>query len=270
MKKTSVYFKEPYKVDVREEILSKMEESKVTVKTFVSAISAGTELLFYKGEMPQRGLADGPISALKKEVSYPLKYGYSAVGRVVEIGKNVSKYWQDKMVFAFNPHENYFNADPSELFVVPDEVAPRDAVFLAKMETAINFFMDGNPQKNEVVIIFGQGVVGLFTTMLVSKSHLNSLVTFDLYSLRREYSLMLGASQSLDPNVSFSALEEVFRNSGPNYGANLIYDLSGNTEVLNHAISLAGFNGRIIVGSWYGGKISSFNINDAGEAYDLL
>ena len=39
-------------------------------------------------------------------------------------------------------------------------------------------------------------------------------------------------------------------------GADLIFELSGDMAALNQAIEAAGFDGRIVVGSWYGANRS--------------
>jgi threonine dehydrogenase-like Zn-dependent dehydrogenase len=43
-------------------------------------------------------------------------------------------------------------------------------------------------------------------------------------------------------------------------GADLTYELSGNPGALNQAIAVTGFNGRIIIGSWYGTKRADLNL----------
>jgi threonine dehydrogenase-like Zn-dependent dehydrogenase len=37
-------------------------------------------------------------------------------------------------------------------------------------------------------------------------------------------------------------------------GADLVYELTGNPEVLNEALDVCGYDTRIVVGSWYGSK----------------
>ena len=51
------------------------------------AISLGTELLFYRGQVPTDLPVDETIAALAGEVGFPLKYGYAAVGQVVASGR---------------------------------------------------------------------------------------------------------------------------------------------------------------------------------------
>ena len=169
MKRLALYFTAPYRVSVQEEPLSPPAADQVMVQTLVSAISPGTELLFYRGQVPTDLPVDETIAALAGEVGFPLKYGYAAVGRVVAVGAQVAPEWQDRLVFSFHPHESHFLASLAELMPVPPPVSPEEAAFLPNMETAVNFLMDGQPLIGEQVVIFGQGVVGLLTTALLAR-----------------------------------------------------------------------------------------------------
>jgi threonine dehydrogenase-like Zn-dependent dehydrogenase len=43
-------------------------------------------------------------------------------------------------------------------------------------------------------------------------------------------------------------------------GADLTYELSGNPAALDQAITVTGFDGRIVIGSWYGQKRANLNL----------
>ena len=94
-------------------------EHEVTVQTTVSAISPGTEMLVYRGQWPEGVSLDSSIEALTGSFSYPVAYGYCAVGKVVELGSGVSSDWIDRRVFAFQPHQSHFHAPISSLEIVP-------------------------------------------------------------------------------------------------------------------------------------------------------
>jgi threonine dehydrogenase-like Zn-dependent dehydrogenase len=115
--------------------------------------------------------------------------------------------------------------------------------------------MDGQPLIGERVAVFGQGIVGLLTTALLSKFPLKDLLTLDLYPNRREASLDAGAIQSFDPSNA-TTLSQV---RGEN-GIDLVYELSGSPKALNQAIAVTGFAGRVVVGSWYGRKRVSLEL----------
>jgi threonine dehydrogenase-like Zn-dependent dehydrogenase len=128
------------------------------------------------------------------------------------------------------------------------------------METAVNFVQDSAPILGERVVVFGQGIVGLLTTALLSEFPLASLMTCDCYPLRREASLSLGVYAALDPNQA--DFREPARKLFPT-GADLSLELSGSPSALDDAIALTGFGGRVIIGSWYGEKNANLDLGGA-------
>jgi 2-desacetyl-2-hydroxyethyl bacteriochlorophyllide A dehydrogenase len=262
MKRRALHFTAPYEVCVGEESLPVPEAGQVLVKTLVSAISSGTELLMYRGQAPEDIPLDETIAALRDRQSYPFKYGYAAVGQVIELGEGVAPTWQGKIVFAFHPHESHFVSSTEDAIQIPDGLPLEEAAFLPNMETAVSFVMDGRPLIGERVAVFGQGIVGLLTTALLARMPLSKLVTIDKYALRREASLALGAHMSLDPEAretidEMTPLPDEEHSGG---GIDLTYELSGNPSALDQAIAVTGFDGRVIIGSWYGRKRADLNL----------
>lgn len=258
MKRMSVWFTGRRSVSIKEERVPPLKPLQVLVQTIVSAISSGTELIVYRGETPKEMSADTTIPTLSGSFEFPLKYGYSAVGRIIEISKGINKTWRGKTVFAFHPHESYFTATLDNLVELTDEIAPEDAAFLSNMETAINFVMDGRPLIGENVVVFGQGIVGLLTTSLLARFPLARLITLDRYPLRRKASILQGAHASLDPhgrNVC-ERIKSLLRDTTRHSYADLVLELSGQPEALDQAIAVTGFHGRVVIGSWYGQKKS--------------
>lgn len=262
MSRQALYFTGPREVELRNEPMPRLAPDQLLVQTWVSAISAGTEMLLYRGQAPREMAADVTISALAGSLGFPLKYGYAAVGQVVEVGRAVDESWYDQLVFAFNPHETRFVVSPDEVHPVPTALTAKDATLLPSMETAINVVMDGRPMLGEQVAIFGQGVVGLLTTALLAEMPLSSLVTLDRYSKRREVSLEFGATASLDPagHEAERDLRAALRGQREYAGADLTFELSGSPAALDQAIAVTGFNGRIVVGSWYGQKRAQLDL----------
>jgi 2-desacetyl-2-hydroxyethyl bacteriochlorophyllide A dehydrogenase len=254
VQRKSVYFVSKGRIEIRKEFLPKISSNQMVVQSIVSAISPGTELLFYHGQVPNNIKIDTTIPGLNGKCDFPLKYGYAVVGKVVEIGSKVDANWLDKIVFAFHPHENKFLATPEDLIPIPEDLPVEKAIFLASMETAVNFLMDGKPFIGEQVVVFGQGIIGLLTTALLAQLPVSFLLTFDKYALRRENSLSIGANDSLDPSQyqSIESVKEMLKEKAGIDCADLIYELSGKLTALQQAIQIAGFEGRIVIGSWYG------------------
>jgi 2-desacetyl-2-hydroxyethyl bacteriochlorophyllide A dehydrogenase len=262
MKPQALYFTAPQEIALREEVLPEPAPGQVLIQTLISAISSGTELLIYRGQVPPDLAKDEYLPALSGKFAFPLKYGYAAVGRIVEMGPGMAPEWEGRLVFAFHPHESHFLATPDELLLLPEGISSDDAVFFPHMETAITFLLDGQPLVGEQIAVFGQGIVGLLLTSLLARYPLASLVTLDLYPLRRRTSESLGAHVSLDPQPKAALKQLMLELQGPRPfpGADLCYELSGNPAALDQAIAATGFSGRVVVGSWYGRKRTDLHL----------
>lgn len=247
MNRRTLYFTAPRQVELREETLPALGTEDVLVETICSGISAGTEMLIYQGRFPRDLETDSVISSLRGSFAYPLAYGYACVGKVTNVGKKVDSEWKGKLVFSFQPHTSHFITKPDSLLPIPKFLSAETACFLPSMETAVNFVQDAAPLLGERVLVFGQGVVGLLTASLLYEFPIDALVTIDRFALRRKASSEIGVNGSFDPEA-----KEL-----PAYAKDkfdLVFELSGNPSALNDAIALTRFNGRIVVGSWYGEK----------------
>lgn len=249
-------FEAPRRVAVALEEAPRPTVGEVLVEVSLSAISAGTELLIYRGQAPEELAADAILPSLAGDLRFPLRYGYAVVGRVVESGQGVDPSWLGRRVFSFQPHHSLFACKPSELLSIPDGIADEDAALLPNVETAVNLLLDGGPLIGEKVAVFGQGIVGLLTTALLAGLPLSRLVAADPLARRRGLALELGAGESLDPTAAN------FRESIAD--CDLTYELSGSPAALGQALAATGFGGRVVIGSWYGKKPVSL---DLGGAY---
>lgn len=246
----SLYFTGPRSLDVRERPLHDPDAGEVRVSVERSAISPGTELLVYRGEVPGDMATDETIGALDGTFSYPMQYGYAAVGRVTATGDGVGEDWLDKRVFAFHPHESHFVADPDTL--VETTLPPDRALLIPNVEAATNFVMDARPRIGARVVVFGQGPVGLLTTALLAEFPLEELITVDCYENRRALSETFGADRSVPPAEVAETVDD----------ADISFELSGNPTALDDALDVTGFAGRVVVGSWYGTKDVTLDLGD--------
>lgn len=253
MKRQTLWIREPGLAEVREDSVPRPESDEMLVRTEISAVSAGTERLFFKGRVPEGSEVDPHLPALNGRLQYPLKYGYSSVGTVETVGSDVERTWLGRRVFAFRPHESHFTCKPDDVLVLPDQLHARDGVFLANLETAVNFLLDGAPLVGEKVVVHGQGVVGLLTTALLAELPLRQLIALEPAPNRRQVSLEMGADACLDPSRGGVAeeLREMLDEPGAK-GADLSYELSGAPAALDLALGTTGYSGRIVVGAWYG------------------
>jgi len=192
----AVWFPRARSVELRTEQLATTGPSDVRVHAVLSAISHGTEMLVYRGEVDPDLPLDLPT--LAGGYGFPLKYGYASVGRVVSLGKDVTGLHEGDLVFALHPHQDEYVIAGSLVRRLPDGTTPEQGVFLANLETAINVVLDAKPHLGEVVAVFGQGVVGLLVTQLLRRSGAR-VVAVEPSAVRRSFAERCGAEAVISP-----------------------------------------------------------------------
>ena len=250
--KESVLFTGPRRVEVASGPVPQPGSNQILVKTLASAISAGTEMLVYRDQFPPDLALDGSFADgdYAQPFAYPLSYGYTTVGCVTACGKDVNPQLIGRELFAFQPHSSHFATEAENVILLPDGLAAEAALFLPNMETAVNLVQDGRPILGDRVLVIGLGIVGLLTGALLSQFPLATLIGCDRYANRRAAAEDLGLKQTITAD-GVSAWGDKF---------DLIFECSGNPNALNTAIELADYNGRIVVGSWYGQKTAPIDL----------
>src|SRR5919206_119422 len=111
---TALRFVAPRRVELGPVAVPEPADGQLLVRTEFSGISGGTEMLAYRGEIDPDLPLDETIGALAGSFTYPFRYGYSAVGRVL---RPAGALREGQLVFAFHPHQDRFVLDARD--VVP-------------------------------------------------------------------------------------------------------------------------------------------------------
>ena len=245
----SVWLNQPRRVELRHEAVPDVGPNDVRVAAIASAISHGTEMLVFRGQVPDGLELDLPT--LRGSFAFPIKYGYASVGRVVETGAEVRDLAIGDTVFVHHPHQSTYVV-PAEMPIrLPDGLDPEVGVFLANVETATNIVLDAAPRLGERVAVFGQGVVGLLITQLLRRTGVSLIMVVDPIAQRRELASQLGADVALAPeDVAAGNIHGL----SEEHGVDLAIEASGNAAALDQALGAVTFGGTVVVCSWYGTK----------------
>jgi 2-desacetyl-2-hydroxyethyl bacteriochlorophyllide A dehydrogenase len=187
----AVWFGGPQQVEIREEPAAPVGPDDVRVRALVSGLSAGSELLVYRGSAPRTLAPDLPT--VRGDFGFPIKFAYASVGRVVEVGSRVGHLAVDDLVFVHHPHQTEYVVPADMPIRLPQDLPADVGVFAANLETAVTVVLDAHPRLGEAVLVTGQGVVGLLVTMLLRRAGAAPIVTADLHELRRAASAADGA-----------------------------------------------------------------------------
>lgn len=246
---TALWFPRAGQVEKRRELISPPGPGEVRVQALVSAISHGTEMLVFRGQVPADLSLDLPT--LRGSFSFPIKYGYASAGRVAEVGDGVLTPRVGDLVFVHHPHQSEYVVPAAMPVPLPEGVVPEQGVFVANVETAVNIMLDAHPRLGERVVIFGQGVIGLLLAQLARRAGAGLVITVDPLLRRRDMSLASGAHVALAPDEH---LPEAVRNLTNGAGADVVLEASGNGVALEQALDCVAFQGTVVACSWYGTK----------------
>lgn len=239
----------PRRLEFRRETVPPPGSGEVRVHAIASMISQGTEMLVYRGQVPRDLPLDLPT--LAGDFGFPIKYGYAAVGQVIDVGTDVEDCLPGDTVFVHHPHQDIFLVPASMPVRLPTGLNPLLGLFTANVETAINVLLDTPLHIRESVVIFGQGTVGLLVTQLLRRSGAGPIVAVDPLEHRRALALTVGADEALAPDEDLPASVRALTGGR---GADVAIEVSGSALALQQAIDCIAVEGTVVVVSWYGAK----------------
>ena len=244
MRARALRFVAPYRVELDEVPISAPATGELLVRTAFSGISAGTEMLAYRGEIDRGLVLDEALGALSGTFAYPFAYGYSAVGTVE--GSRASMA-EGSLVFAFHPHQDVFVVAEDEVIALTGE-DPRHATLLPLVETALQVCLDAGPRLGDDVVVLGLGCVGALTGALLARAGARVLAS-EVHQVRRDAAARLGI-EAVAPERLAAAVAETTGGRG----AALVVEATGDPHVLADALRLLAHEGTALVCSWYGTK----------------
>lgn len=244
----AVWFDAPRSSEIRPEPAPPPGSGEVRIETAFSAVSHGTEMLVYRGEVPESLPLDLPT--LSGGYEFPIKFGYAAVGRVADVGEGASGLSPGDLVFVHHPHQSAFTVPASAPIKLPDGLDPILGVFFANVETALNIVHDSPMKLGETAAVFGQGAVGLLATQLLKLAGAK-IVAVEPVAERRSLAAKLGADIVCEPDEN---LAETIMDATDGRGADVAFEASGSGDALRAAINSVASEGTVVAASWYGTK----------------
>ncbi len=235
----------PGQGELRSEALRDPQDGEVLVRTLASGVSRGTEALVFAGRVPTSQYDAMRAPLMDGSFPFPVKYGYSAVGRRPD----------GQRVFVLHPHQDVFIAPAAMCIPVPLSVPTRRAVLAANMETALNVVWDATPLAGERMLVIGAGVVGLLTASLLARFPAAQVTLVDVDPTRAPL-----AERFL---CRFATPETAPREQ------DLVVHCSGSEAGLRLALSCAAFEARVVEASWFGDAMPAVPLGEAFHARRL-
>jgi 2-desacetyl-2-hydroxyethyl bacteriochlorophyllide A dehydrogenase len=220
--------------------------NEVMVRAIASLVSAGTEMLVYRGELPAED--DLGLETCEGSFGFPVKYAYQVVGEVIEAGPDANFKLGDR-VFARHPHQDYFKVKSEGFLIsrVPDGLPSERAVFVNLLEVALNCHLDVPVRIGDRVVVYGLGIVGSLAAQL-TKRVAGAVIVVDPIAARREAALAWGADAAFAPDAAPEGIADLTDGRG----VDIAIEATGAPSALQAAIKALGQEGTVAVISYFG------------------
>jgi threonine dehydrogenase-like Zn-dependent dehydrogenase len=282
----------------RTPMLSEYEEPElgprqIRIRTELASPKHGTELVGYRNDPvasrpynPAWGasIPQPPEVALQ---SFPRLLGNMAVGSIVEVGLEVTRFRVGDRVFGHYPIRETQTVDESAADLLPDGLSAEAALCLDPVVMALAM-RDAGIKLGDRVAVFGLGAIGLIAVQLAKLAGADWVVALDPLANRRELALRFGTDVALDPfaddgdagmairrltgpapdletpraqtRVTGGYLERVTQTG--NLGVDVALETSGSIPALHQAIRATRFGGAIVMVSFYGRDATGLYLGD--------
>ncbi|MDP8908716.1 MAG: zinc-binding alcohol dehydrogenase [Chloroflexota bacterium] len=268
-----------------------LEANQIRVRTELASPKHGTELVMYRGDPVAMRRYDAELGAMMPSAGdvsalFPMRLGNMAVGTVMEIGPEVTRFRPGDRVFGHFPIRETQTVEETRADPLPDGLTAEAALCLDPAVMALPM-RDAGVGLGDRVAVFGLGAIGLMAVQLARLAGADWVVAVDPIAHRREVALALGADAALDPSEADGDAGLTIRrltSEGPRpltrtvpsvpvvggyrdepsqsgqLGVDVAVECSGNSQALHQAIRATRFGGAVAVVSFYGREASGLHL----------
>lgn len=215
--------------------------NQIEIASLYSLIATGTERLVAKGLVPQELYDHMAVPYMEGEFSFPIKYGYSLVGRVVTENHPLS----GRIVHLLHPHQDRCIVSDHDVFAVPEGVPAKRATLASNLESALNGIWDAEVSIGDRVFISGFGMIGSLLARLLSMMPSVEVVVMDIDPIKRK----------LAENMGFTVVKDT-----EDSDFDVAFNTSASGAGLQACINAVGYEGKIVEMSWYGVKAATLQL----------
>lgn len=247
MKNYKVTFVAQKKVELQECDMPVIGDDDMLIKTEVSQISTGTELTLLEGNVEEG-------SDWERFIKYPSTPGYSNVGRVIEVGKNVPRDMIGKKILSFAKHQMYHRLSYNEYYkmLVPETVSSDGAAFGVISEIVQGSIRAAEVGPGSSCVVYGAGLIGQLAARLAKAAGATKIFVCDVSDLR--LSKVPENPCYITINTKNESARDVIMKYTENKGADIVFETTSCQQLADEEMRCLGECGKLVITSSPKGK----------------
>lgn len=263
----------PYDVQIVDAPIPTPGPEMLLIKTDISGVSAGTEMMLYRGTYPNFKLKKWPQWS-----DYPVNPGYELIGTVVAIGEDakcesnggtqidslgpksaslttsVSEFKVGDRVVCLGEHAEYACVPAVLAAKIPDNVSSEEATLAVLATTAMHSIRRADIKYGDTVAVIGMGVLGYLVMQHAKNAGARRVIALDLNDDRLNIAKDTGADVCINPSKC-DAITAI-KNANDGILADVIIEVTGFKGTEQLAVELVRERGRVVILGWHTDDLS--------------
>jgi threonine dehydrogenase-like Zn-dependent dehydrogenase len=224
----------PKSVSLKTEIINhQLQNDDILIECKHSLISPGTELSMYNGT--HIGILD-PLNTYTK---YPFYPGYSAVGLVKDIGRDVKDFDINQWIYYSGYHEKYSIYNHMSVYPIHTSLPPYLMTFIKFINISNIPLLVSDLKIHTTVLVIGLGIIGNIVSQLLLLRGLR-VIAID----NNEFRCIM--AEKLGVEIVMGDVDELI-NTIKNNDVSLIIEASGSIKSVEMALCVSKSLGEIIL-----------------------
>ncbi len=207
------------------------------VRAIASLMSIGTENIIFNQIF-------SPGTHWESYGKLPFYPGYSAVGRVEELGREVKGFKVGDVVVMWRNHASFHAVKPDECSLVPSGIDPKTASWFALASIAFRGARVAEHSFRDTVLVIGGGPVGQMSLRWAYAAGCAEIIMVDSVESRLEFARKCSAHAIAKP---IEEAEEDIRAVNGGALPDVVIDSTGNAKVFTSALKLTATRGRTVL-----------------------
>jgi len=236
-------------VELQECEMPEVGDDQFLVKLGVSQISTGTELTYLEGNI-------GEGSTWEKDIKFPRLPGYSAIGTIIAVGKNMDPNLIGRRVGTSLKHQKYQVFDAGKLETsfnpIPENVSSGDAVFATISGITMASIRSAQIRPGDVCVVYGAGLIGQLTARNAKNAGAATVIVADVSDKRLD--LIPKDGPFVTVNSTKVDMPEFVKGLTGGAGADIVFETTSHPGLIEQELHCLRKKGKLIITSSPKGK----------------